>query len=53
MTTTPAAVTNAPPPKKRYEPPRLEVYGDIHQITQTVGNTGSVDGGHGSMSRTG
>lgn len=53
MTTTPAAVTNAHTPKKRYEPPRLEVYGDIRQITQTVGNTGAGDGGHGSMSRTG
>jgi hypothetical protein len=53
MTTTPAAVTNAGAPKKPYEPPRLEVYGDIRRITQTAGNTGSADGGHGSMSRTG
>jgi hypothetical protein len=53
MPTTPAAITNAQSPKKHYEPPRLEVYGDIRQITQTVGNTGAGDGGHGSMNRTG
>jgi hypothetical protein len=53
MTTTPAAVTHAQTPKKRYEPPRLDIYGDIHKVTQTVSNTGTVDGGHGSMSRTG
>jgi surface antigen len=50
--TTPAANTNAQPAKKQYEPPRLEVYGDIRQITQTVGRDGDPDGGHGAHGRT-
>ena len=53
MTTTPAAVSHTDAPKKRYEPPRLDVYGDIRQITQTVGTTGNADGGHAGMNRTG
>jgi hypothetical protein len=53
MTTTPPAVENTDAQKKPYEPPRLEVYGDIRKVTQTVGNTGSPDGGHGSHGRTG
>jgi hypothetical protein len=52
MTTTPAAVTNVDSPKKQYEPPRLEVYGDIRQITQTAGMTGQSDGGHGAHGKT-
>jgi hypothetical protein len=39
--------------KKPYHPPRLEEYGDIRDITQSVGTSGTLDGGHGSMSRTG
>ena len=50
---TPRAVDNADVRKKPYEPPRLDVYGDIRKITQTAGNTGAADGGHGSMNRTG
>ena len=53
MTTTPAAVNNADPPKKRYQPPRLEIYGDIRRITQTVGGTGQSDGGAHPMNKTG
>jgi len=53
MSTTPAAATNAHTPKKPYEPPRLEVYGDIRQITQTASSTGNADGGHGAHGRTG
>lgn len=29
--------------KKPYSRPRLEVYGNLREITQTVGNTGKVD----------
>ena len=53
MTTTSPAIGNGAAPKKPYEPPRLDVYGDIRKITQTVSNTGNADGGHGQMSRTG
>jgi hypothetical protein len=31
--------------KKPYSTPRLEVYGDLRKITNTVGNKGSPDGG--------
>lgn len=53
MSTTPPPVGNTDAQKKPYEPPRLDVYGDIRKVTQTSGNTGTPDGGHGSMSRTG
>ena len=36
MTTKPANGKDASP-RKKYETPRLEIYGDIHQITQNVG----------------
>lgn len=49
MTTTPAAVNNADSPKKRYEPPRLELYGDIRKITQTVGSMSSIGDGAGHV----
>lgn len=52
MTTTPPPVDNPGAQKKRYEPPRLERYGDIRQITQAVGHTGNPDGGHGAHGRT-
>ena len=32
-------------PKKPYETPQLEVYGDLRKITNTVSNKGSSDGG--------
>jgi hypothetical protein len=51
--TTPAGLNNPHPQKKQYEPPRLEIYGDIRQITQTASSTGMADGGHGSHGRTG
>lgn len=53
MTTTSPAVENTDGQKKPYEPPRLDVYGDIRKVTQTVGSAGMADGGHGSMNRTG
>jgi hypothetical protein len=33
------------PGKKPYTGPRLEVYGDLRGITQTVGKKGTLDGG--------
>ena len=33
--------TGAPP--KKYETPRLEIYGNIHQITQAIGTHGKTD----------
>ena len=53
MTKPTPAADQTPAPKKAYEPPRLEIYGDIRQITQTIDNNGTADGGHGSHSRTG
>jgi hypothetical protein len=41
------------PDKKPYHRPRLEEYGDIREVTRSVDMAGAVDGGHGSMSRTG
>ncbi len=31
--------------KKAYQPPQLFIYGNIREITQTVGQHGSIDGG--------
>jgi len=39
--------------KKNYRTPRLTVYGNLKKITQTVGHTGSLDGGGGSTKKTG
>jgi hypothetical protein len=35
----------APSPKRAYRPPVIHVYGNIRAITQTVGNSGGLDGG--------
>jgi hypothetical protein len=43
VTPTPPEVNNRP--KKHYEAPRLEVYGDIQQITRANGTDGHGDGG--------
>ena len=37
------------PAKKRYESPRLEIYGDIRLVTGAVGHVGKTDGA--SMAR--
>jgi hypothetical protein len=37
--------------KKVYRRPALSVYGDIRELTQTVGNTGGKDGGAGMTSK--
>ena len=40
-------------PKKPYEPPRLVAYGNIAAVTQTVGMSGTPDGGaQGNMKAT-
>lgn len=31
------------PSKKRYETPKFHFYGNIRELTQTVGNTGDMD----------
>jgi hypothetical protein len=38
--------------KKPFKTPELVVYGDIREITQTVGKLGMSDGGKGAMSKT-
>ena len=38
--------------KKRFEAPRLHVYGDISTLTRKVGQTGVADGGGGKNSKT-
>ena len=43
--TKPESIANVGSPRKKYEPPRLEIYGNIHQITQALGHTGKTDGG--------
>jgi hypothetical protein len=37
--------------KKSYKAPELFVYGDISEITRTVGNSGGTDGGSGDMDK--
>jgi hypothetical protein len=32
-----------PPKKKPYDPPRLEVYGDIREVTRGSGHSGNRD----------
>lgn len=39
-------------PKKLYKQPILQVYGNLKEITQTVGNKGTTDGGSAGMNRT-
>lgn len=51
--TKPDLVDNAGAPKKPYAPPRLEIYGNIHQITRAVGSNGMGDGGAHPMNKTG
>ena len=40
------------PAKKAYSGPQLRVYGDLREITNTVGKTAHQDGGSGSTSMT-
>jgi len=41
------------PPKKVYEPPKLQVYGDLTEMTKSKGNRNTLDGGTGAKRRTG
>ena len=41
-----------PASKKAYRSPELVVYGDVRQMTQTVGVTGMTDGGMALTSKT-
>ena len=40
-------------PKRAYIPPRLLVYGDLTEMTQAMGQSGSKDGGMGMTQKTG
>ncbi len=39
------------PAKKPYHPPKLLVYGDLTEMTKSLGSKGNVDGGHGFNKR--
>jgi hypothetical protein len=42
------------PPKKVYQAPKLQVYGDLTEMTKSTGPRGQLDGGTGlGMRRTG
>lgn len=51
MTPTPPEAGHTSP-KKQYEAPRLEVYGNIQQITRAIGADGHGDGGAHPMNKT-
>ena len=38
--------------KKVYKQPELQVYGNLKEITQNVGDKGTLDGGGGAANRT-
>lgn len=46
------SLPDATPSKKAYQQPQLQVYGDLKEITQAVGNQGTADGGGGAQNRT-
>lgn len=43
---------NTKPGKKTYYQPELQVYGNLREITQNVGNQGTMDGGTSPTNRT-
>jgi hypothetical protein len=51
--TTPESDNHAGGPKRTYEAPRLERYGNLQQITQAVDTSGKNDGGSKGMNKTG
>jgi hypothetical protein len=53
MTTASKSFKGNEPAKKPYESPRLEVYGDIRSVTDSVSMTGSHDGAAHGNTRTG
>ena len=53
MTTRPANFDSGEPVKKQYERPRLEVYGNIREVTENLGRTSmTADNGHGPNNKT-
>lgn len=42
---TPPPASRSTPPRKRYEKPLLEMYGDLAEITQSVKGKNKKDGG--------
>ena len=52
MTTKPSRASGSEPPKKAYESPRLEVYGDIREIARSVGTKGRADGAARRLTKT-
>jgi hypothetical protein len=43
-----------PQPKRQYQPPKLHIYGDLAQLTRSLGNMGQNDGpGKGTKHKTG
>lgn len=53
MTTNSTDLKGQQPPKQRYERPRLEVYGNIRDVTDNLGRTSkSSDNAHGSTNKT-
>ncbi len=52
MTSEPGDSDEVVPPKKPYESPRLDVYGDIREIARSVGMMGKMDGGFLRMTKT-
>jgi hypothetical protein len=45
MTDSPKMPPEVSDRKKPYQPPKLEVYGDLRKLTNTVSNHGNPDGG--------
>jgi hypothetical protein len=45
--------SEVPVNKKPYQSPQLLVYGDLTQMTQSKGTSGSLDRGGGKLRRTG
>jgi hypothetical protein len=53
MTTKSATPKEDAPARKPYERPRLEVYGDIREVTDAVGMSSvNADGSHASNNKT-
>ena len=49
----PESIDTTGVPRKKYESPRLEIYGNIHQITQAIGQHGKTDNGTKKLTKTG
>ena len=52
MTTRSIRFKENEPPRKPYETPRLEVYGDIRAVTDAVGMMGEPDGAFKTNAKT-